>query len=363
MDPRMRTLHRVMLAAALGGTFLFTMPDGSGPVLALRPELVALQHAAAGKLAPVLARDPEQRLRACARHASGQIHGPETVAAPARNGSLYLINRDNAVRRADPAAGGSYALARGDVAHLGPGRAGGNVVDGERLLVADDLKGLVELDLRTGRASLLTPRHSANDLDLHPSDPPGRARILFSRSTVFPILPARGAHSAYDAMDWYVRCALRGDATGGLYEYNAATLETTELLAGLAFANGAAYSADGAFALVAESSAFRVLRVWLRGANAGAVETFAQGLPGFPDGISRSADGHSFWLAIVAPYSPVVPLLRFRLVRGLLARARPLLNMLKRPLGLVLQLRASDGELIAVYADARGDVVTRADEP
>ncbi len=44
-------------------------------------------------------------------------------------------------------------------------------------------------------------------------------------------------------------------------------------------------------------------------AQAGSVDTLIDGLPGFPDGISRAADGN-FWLAVLTPRIPVVPLLR-----------------------------------------------------
>ena len=40
------------------------------------------------------------------------------------------------------------------------------------------------------------------------------------------------------------------------------------------------------------------------------MDTLIDVLPGFPDGISRSEDGN-FWIAIVAPRSPVIPLLRY----------------------------------------------------
>lgn len=351
--------YRGLLAAWLSSTLLFVMPDGSGPILPLGAELSGLQDAAAGQLGATLALDASERLRSCTRHLAGQIRGTETVAPPARNGSLFLIHSDDTVRRADRKADGSFEFAPHEVGHLGAGRAGGNKVVGERLFVADNLKGLVELDLRSRKVSLLTPRHSANDLDFDPTSDLRYPTIFFSQSSTYPIAPAfkDGSFDSYDAMDWYFRCALRGDATGGLFRYDSKNGTVTELLSGLYFANGVAVAADGSFVLVAESNAFRVQRVWLRGEKAGTVDTFAQGLPGFPDGISLSADGKSFWLAVVAPYTPFLKVTRFRFVRGVLARVRTLLEMLKRPLGLVLQLRASDGAMIAVYADKRGELV------
>ena len=40
------------------------------------------------------------------------------------------------------------------------------------------------------------------------------------------------------------------------------------------------------------------------------MDTLIDALPGFPDGVSRSEDGN-FWIAIVAPRTPLVPLLRY----------------------------------------------------
>ncbi|KAJ1639795.1 hypothetical protein T492DRAFT_899056 [Pavlovales sp. CCMP2436] len=359
------------LACALGSSWLLGMPDGSGRVHALSPKLQELQEAAAGKLAAVLARDPAQRLTKCVRHAEGQLLGAETVAPPSRNGSLYVPDRDGSVYRFDPVTNGSY-VRTATVANLGRGRPLGYILlehteaalplmesfwllpdsPGPMLIVADALQGLVQLELGSGKVSLLTPLHSANDLDVDPTD---HSKMYFSVSTTFPVELVYGDDEKprYDTMDWYFRCAARGDTTGRLLSYNRKSGKTAELVTGLSFANGVAVSADGSFVLVVESNGFRILRVWVRGKLAGNVETFAQGLPGFPDSMSRSADGKSFFVAIIAPHTPALKLMRSRLARGLLARLpRWLVHKLKVPLGLVLQLRASDGEVIGVFADA-----------
>ncbi|XP_027351879.1 protein STRICTOSIDINE SYNTHASE-LIKE 10 [Abrus precatorius] len=95
---------------------------------------------------------------------------------------------------------------------------------------------------------------------------------------------------------------LSGDKTGRLMKYDKLTKKVTVLLRNLAFANGVALSKDGSFVLVAETTSFRILRLWLRGPNAGEVDTFAV-VPGFPDNIRRNSEGQ-FWVALHAKGSP-----------------------------------------------------------
>ncbi|MEH6379422.1 SMP-30/gluconolactonase/LRE family protein, partial [Streptomyces sp. KLMMK] len=72
------------------------------------------------------------------------------------------------------------------------------------------------------------------------------------------------------------------------------------ILDGLQFANGAALAADESFVVVAETGAYRLTRLWLTGPRSGLRDTLIEDLPGFPDNLSRSADG-TFWTALAAP--------------------------------------------------------------
>ncbi|KAE8660107.1 Protein STRICTOSIDINE SYNTHASE-LIKE 10 [Hibiscus syriacus] len=89
---------------------------------------------------------------------------------------------------------------------------------------------------------------------------------------------------------------LSHDKTGRLLKCNKSGKEVKVLLRDLAFANGVALSEDRSFLLVAETAACRILRLWLRGPNAGNVDVFAE-LPGFPDNIRRNTKGE-FWVAL-----------------------------------------------------------------
>ena len=64
------------------------------------------------------------------------------------------------------------------------------------------------------------------------------------------------------------------------------------MLDNLFYANGVALAADESFVLVAEFLAFRIVRRWLTGPRAGSHEIFVDGLPGYPDNITRTPDGH-----------------------------------------------------------------------
>ena len=87
-----------------------------------------------------------------------------------------------------------------------------------------------------------------------------------------------------------------GDRTGRLMKYDPYTKKTTVLLRGLAFANGVALSSDGSFLLVAETTAQKIHKVWLRGPKAHTSELLVV-LERPPDNIKRTRGG-AFWVAL-----------------------------------------------------------------
>ncbi|KAF3660408.1 Protein STRICTOSIDINE SYNTHASE-LIKE 2 [Capsicum annuum] len=105
----------------------------------------------------------------------------------------------------------------------------------------------------------------------------------------------------------FVAATASGDKTGRLMKYDTSTKQVTLLLEGLSFANGVALSKDKTFVLVAETSACRILRYWLKGPNVGTHDTFAQ-LPGFPDNVRTNSRGE-FWVALHSKASPLARLL------------------------------------------------------
>ena len=79
------------------------------------------------------------------------------------------------------------------------------------------------------------------------------------------------------------------------------------------------------------------------------MQVFLEGLPGFPDGVSATPDGQSFWVAIVAiPSKPALRLMQApgalsRALRWLCSRLPPQLQPQVEPYGLVVQVSSCEG--------------------
>lgn len=93
---------------------------------------------------------------------------------------------------------------------------------------------------------------------------------------------------------------------GRVFVHDPSTGTTTLLVEGLFFANGIAAAADGSFALVCETGAYRVQRIELTGVRAGQHAPVIENLPGFCDNIRRSEDGQSFYIAIPSPRDAIL---------------------------------------------------------
>ncbi len=271
------------------------------------------------------------------------LAGPEDVAVDA-DGQMWVGTHDGRIVRTD---GKSHTT----VADTG-GRPLGLAWSGDALIVADAKKGLLSVST-DGEITVLStqsdgvPFRFTDDVDVAAD-----GRIYFSdASDKF----GYGQHRA-DIME--------GRAHGRLLRYDPKTAKTETLLRDLHFANGVALAPDGSFVLVNETARFRVIRLWLTGPDAGRSETFADGLPGYPDGISRSPRG-TYWVAFftvrnpdadgLAP-SPFVREVLWRLPRAWLPQAASY--------GLVVELDAN-GTVIRSLHDSAGNhlrTVTSAEE-
>ncbi len=220
------------------------------------------------------------------------------------------------------------------------GRALGLDVDaGGRLIVADGERGLLGVDPH-GHVEVLcdtaggVPVHFADDVEVGPD-----GVAWFSDAT-----------QRFELSDWKDDL-IENRTTGRLLAVDLATGRCWVALDGLAFANGVAVDAQNRFVLVVETSRYRVRRLWLSGPKAGQDDVFVDGLPGFPDGLSRGAGGR-FWLAVPAPRNAVVdalagwPWLR-SLIGGLPASVQPSPS----PFAMVVGLSA-EGQVTHVLQDA-----------
>lgn len=282
------------------------------------------------------------------------------MAVDEKTATMYVLDRYGRVFTA-PAPSDTAAPTLTKIGYAGPGRPLGYHVHPStgRLIICDSLKGLTEYDPATGRLEILVnadedgvPLRYANDLDISPAT----GKVYFSDSTAIP--PALNRGGFYDTMASYVLTALQGGATGRLLEFDPATRATQVLASGIWFANGVALAADGAFVLVAETPARRVLRRWLTGPKAGTTDVLVEGLPGYPDGVTRAADG-AFWVALIFPTSPALEALN-RLGAGARWAASWALQVVQvpvKPWGMVVKVDA-DGRVLRVLGDADGAVVS-----
>ena len=87
---------------------------------------------------------------------------------------------------------------------------------------------------------------------------------------------------------------------GSVIEFDPVSGSARTLLEGLNYANGIAISSDDSYLVVAETSNYRVLKHWLKGARRGETEVLLENLPGFPDNIKPGLNGR-FWLGFAAP--------------------------------------------------------------
>jgi sugar lactone lactonase YvrE len=164
------------------------------------------------------------------------------------------------------------------------------------LLVCDAERGLLAVDSSTGAVRVLLA--AAHGVPLGLCSNVAQARD----GTVY----VTDSSARYGLRDWK-RDLLEHIGTGRLIRL-APDGSVDVLLDGLQFANGVVLTADESCAVVAESGAYRLLRVRLDGERAGQRDILADALPGFPDNLTVGDDG-LIWVAIAGPRDPLVDLL------------------------------------------------------
>jgi sugar lactone lactonase YvrE len=220
---------------------------------------------------------PNARLSTAELIGQGRIDGPEDVETdPA--GRLYAGTNTGEVLRIENGAIETFVTTGGRPLGLDFAPTG-------ELIVADAIKGLLSVAPDGAITTLSTgvdgvPFGFADDV----------------------VVASDGAIYFTDASDKFgfgnhMLDLLEGRPHGRLLHYDPATKQTKSLLGDLYFANGVALARDESFLVVNETYRYRVTRYWLRGPKAGTSEVFADGLPGFPDGIAQSGRG-TFWVAM-----------------------------------------------------------------
>ncbi|PRW32509.1 strictosidine synthase [Chlorella sorokiniana] len=229
------------------------------------------------------------------------------------------------------------------------------------LVVCDMTKGLLAVDPASGAVQLLPGRLANASLrraqaevvfcdDVDVSRRTGK--IYFSDASRIPVLPNRRGEP--EPLASSLLTILQGAPTGRLLAYDPRTRTTELLVDGIFFANGVALSEDESYVLVVETFGMRVLRRWLAGPKAGTTDVFLEGLPAFPDGISRAPGGRIYWVALVTPTTPLVQRLPgSRLLRWLVAWMPEALKPKALHYGWVVEVSA-DGRLLRSLHDPTG---------
>ncbi len=179
------------------------------------------------------------------------------------------------------------------VAHTG-GRPLGLEIDLDgRLLVCDARRGLLRIDTSSGAVEAVTDQVSGTPMKFC-----NNAAIASDGTVWFS-----DSSTKFGLDDWKSDF-VQNTRTGRLMRLDTDG-SITVVLDGLAFANGVALSKDEDYVVVAETGARTVVRRWLTGNRAGMRDLLCQGLPGYPDNISRGTDG-LIWVTLASPLDPVV---------------------------------------------------------
>lgn len=208
--------------------------------------------------------------------------GPEDVVVDA-DGWLLTGLENGRILRVDP--GGSEVRVVGDT---GGRPLGLEALPDGSVLVCDSHRGLLRLDPTTGHMLTLVDRIDGRPLRFCSNAVAAAdGTIYFTEST------------SRFGFDHWRAAILEHRGTGGLFRRSPGG-QVEVLLDGLQFANGVVLSPDGDSVVVAETGSYQLIRYWLTGERAGTTDLVIDNLPGFPDNLALSSDGH-IWVAMPNP--------------------------------------------------------------
>ena len=130
----------------------------------------------------------------------------------------------------------------------------------------------------------------ADDLDITDD-----GLIFFSEATV-----------RYEMHEWATD-GLEARGNGRIICHDTNTGKTHTVIGDLKFPNGVCIASDGQSFLFAETWGCSVKRHWFAGPKQGTTEPVLENLPGFPDNINNSSDGH-YWMSLVGMRCPALDL-------------------------------------------------------
>jgi len=171
----------------------------------------------------------------------------------------------------------------------------------QSLWVADAFEGLIEVTPNAKVISRLTmvdgtPIVYANDVAIAPNN-----KLYLTDSTTRH--SAKAYQSTYAAS---LSDILEHGDSGRLIEYDIDTGSAKVIASGYSFINGIAVSIDGSYLVFAETSTYKIHKLWLNGERAGKREVIIDNLPGFPDNIYRAPNEDRFWVGFTSPRKAIV---------------------------------------------------------
>jgi len=229
--------------------------------------------------------------------------GPEHIDF-GPDGKLYTAVLSGAVLRMNPDGSG-----RETVVNTGGRPLGFDFTADGTLVVADAFKGLLAVG-PDGSISVLT--------DAVDGDP-----IRYADAVVIAadgLMYFTDASRSLAAKDWGTFDAalldiLEHSCTGRVLVYDPVSRKTESVVAGLCFPNGVALSGDGQSLFIAETGEYRIWKVQasargldartLAAGNDPRARVIVDNLPGFPDNLTRSAEGR-LWTGLTKPRSPAI---------------------------------------------------------
>lgn len=324
MRSAFRFRHLLSLLIIVLGAFLLLFPTKVRPVAWTPPPAPSLTS---GVYAD------NQRLKGVERVGPADIEGPEALLL--EDNVLITGLHDGRLIRTSLDGKDTKVLADTGGRPLGLARHPNGL-----LVIADGVKGLLSLDAQ-GRLIPLTT--SAGGVPFGFTDD-----VAIDKSGHYAYFSDASSRWGY-GKDGEAIIEHGGD--GRLLRYDFQTGKTTVLLDTLEFANGVTLGPDDSFVLVNETGAYRIIRFWLSGPNAGTHDVFIDNLPGLPDNLAFNGRDR-FWVALYAPRNALLdataqhPFVRKMIVRALTVLPKP---VEKRAFALGLDL---DGKVIANLQDA-----------
>jgi len=192
------------------------------------------------------------------------------------------------------------------IANTGGRPLGMKIAPNGNLIIADQIKGLLQLD-STNQISILVDQYKGEKLKfVDDIDISKEGMVYFTNATQRnPIIVENEA--------WEQR------ASGAIFAYDLKRKELDLLKDNLFFANGLALNATEDYFVFSETFGLTLSKYWLKGPKEGTVEIFNNSLPGFPDNVTFN--NGVFWVAI--PTQRVVdiePLFEYPSIRSVILR-------------------------------------------